>query len=259
MKNKKTERWIIAQDSEKKFWDNLPNKKALFEKYGGMYSSMSKEVFSEIEKVMNIQNKTKILDVGSGPVGITYYLKKGKKYALEPLADYFKKMYNIDYKKEKVEFKKGVGEDIPYPEKFFDIITIYNVLDHVKNPNAVIKELKRVLKKEGIVYIECHFYRKRFIILAMIYSFFNKIILNKTFNPNHPHMFTLKEFKALINNYFSIEKEEEIGRVSQKGIRNLSDIRKHLLKEKKLRRKIPAYFWFLGPINYTCICKNKKS
>ncbi len=41
-----------------------------------------------------------------------------------------------------------------YPDSFFDIITLHNVLEHTRNPQKVIKELNRILKKDGIVAIQ---------------------------------------------------------------------------------------------------------
>ena len=41
-----------------------------------------------------------------------------------------------------------------FPESYFDIITLYNVLEHTHNPKKVIGELHRILKEGGIVAIQ---------------------------------------------------------------------------------------------------------
>lgn len=40
-------------------------------------------------------------------------------------------------------------EKLPFPENFFDEVYSRNLLEHLKNPGVVIKEMKRVLKKGG--------------------------------------------------------------------------------------------------------------
>jgi len=48
-------------------------------------------------------------------------------------------------------FKIGSAEKIPFPDKSFDIITLLEVIEHVKEPNIVFKEIYRVLKDGGIL------------------------------------------------------------------------------------------------------------
>ena len=44
-------------------------------------------------------------------------------------------------------------KDLPYPEGYFDVIIFADVLEHLKDPQAVLTNLKRYLKKDG--YILC--------------------------------------------------------------------------------------------------------
>jgi SAM-dependent methyltransferase len=47
--------------------------------------------------------------------------------------------------------KKGVGEQIPFDDNFFDIVYSSNVLEHVQDPPKVIAEAVRVLKPGGVM------------------------------------------------------------------------------------------------------------
>ena len=49
--------------------------------------------------------------------------------------------------------KKGDLGKLPFDSKKFDIIYSYHVLEHVKDPIRVLKELNRVLKNDGILFI----------------------------------------------------------------------------------------------------------
>lgn len=94
----------------------------------------------------------KILDVGcwSGQ-----YLSLAQKYTL--------KSYGIDPGVEAIKiakknlpystFKQGVAEKLPYDDSFFDVVTIFDVIEHVSrgSEKVVLKEIHRVLKKGGTV------------------------------------------------------------------------------------------------------------
>lgn len=44
----------------------------------------------------------------------------------------------------------GVGEKIPYPDEYFDIVISDNVLEHVRSPEQLFSEVRRVLKSDGL-------------------------------------------------------------------------------------------------------------
>lgn len=45
----------------------------------------------------------------------------------------------------------GLLEDQAYPDKFFDVISLYDVIEHVPNLNVLVKELKRILAPKGVI------------------------------------------------------------------------------------------------------------
>jgi ubiquinone/menaquinone biosynthesis C-methylase UbiE len=50
---------------------------------------------------------------------------------------------------EGVKFKVAPTEKLPFPAKHFDMITMYDVLEHVDDQESVLKEIRRVLKDKG--------------------------------------------------------------------------------------------------------------
>ncbi len=45
----------------------------------------------------------------------------------------------------------GTLEQIKYPNNFFDVVTLWDVLEHVSDPNATLLELYRILKPGGMI------------------------------------------------------------------------------------------------------------
>ncbi len=52
-----------------------------------------------------------------------------------------------------INFHKSNAESIPFPDKTFDVIVCSMSLHHYKNLNAILNEIKRVLKTGGILYV----------------------------------------------------------------------------------------------------------
>lgn len=48
-------------------------------------------------------------------------------------------------------FRVGSAENIPFPDKSFDVVTLLEVIEHVKNPESALKEIHRVLKDDGLL------------------------------------------------------------------------------------------------------------
>ncbi|MBI1862494.1 class I SAM-dependent methyltransferase [Candidatus Microgenomates bacterium] len=50
-----------------------------------------------------------------------------------------------------ITFKTGMAENIPFKDNSFDLILFYETIEHVEHPARALKELRRVLKKDGTV------------------------------------------------------------------------------------------------------------
>jgi len=238
------DRWKIAQESEKKYWSNY-DKNSIFKESGGRNPKRVKILMKKWEKLIKINNNTKILQIGCGPEDIINYF-------IDPLADFYKKRFDLDYKKTRLI--KGVGENLPFPDKYFDIVILTNVLDHVSSPKKVLDEIKRVMKDSALFHFEVYIYQKNFLRLAKIFSKFKWIIKNEMFNIHHPYMFMKEDVKSLLSKNFSIL-YENIGFSVLDDIKNMNDLRRKKRMSKKLTVKIPAIFGLYGIINYTAICK----
>jgi len=53
----------------------------------------------------------------------------------------------------RVEFIRASGDDLPMPEDSLDIVVFNHIYEHVVDPDAVISEIHRVLKPNGVAYL----------------------------------------------------------------------------------------------------------
>jgi 2-polyprenyl-6-hydroxyphenyl methylase/3-demethylubiquinone-9 3-methyltransferase len=49
-----------------------------------------------------------------------------------------------------IDYRVGVGEDLPFADESFEVVYCSDVLEHVNNPETVISEMARVLKQDGV-------------------------------------------------------------------------------------------------------------
>ena len=51
-------------------------------------------------------------------------------------------------------FINAVGENLPFNDEIFDLIICHTVIEHVKNVECVLSEMKRVLSPKGLIHLE---------------------------------------------------------------------------------------------------------
>jgi len=111
-----------------------------------------------IDSEVSILKGKILLDVGCGPGGrsVALALKGAHVIGVEPLIDGTKasicradRHFGI-----KANFLVGKGEDLPFKDNTFDVVTSVYVLHHTKNISKNLSEIYRVLKKGGYFYCE---------------------------------------------------------------------------------------------------------
>ena len=154
-----------------------------------------------------IKSGYKILDIGCGS---GFFLKR----IYESFNDTIK-YFGIDISKEainlamnyfnKAKYFVSPGEKLPFENNSFDYIQIISTLWHVSDQEKVLKEVYRVLKKEGYLYIVIHKKSIDAFLLIEIFNKLNWIKKKKKINTNRKkviefiHTLSLKNLRSVVD------------------------------------------------------------
>lgn len=102
---------------------------------------LNKRLFDTYNNIVNLKLNKKLfgtnIDLGSGDKGFSEVCKINNIIS-----------YSYDYPEFDIE-KDALFQD----DESVDFITMNAVIEHIKNPSNILKEIKRVLKNEGLLFI----------------------------------------------------------------------------------------------------------
>jgi len=104
-----------------------------------------------LEEITKYHTRGKILDVGAGN---GCYLKAAKEKGWEEFGvDLSSFATEFAKKKFGLEIFNGKLEDARFPDDFFDVVIMVHTIEHLPDPANFLKEIHRILKKDGIIYL----------------------------------------------------------------------------------------------------------
>ena len=128
---------------------NVDKVKARFKEEKELYYERFRKELAGIRRFKNIG---RLLDIGCG---YGYFLELAKKDGW--------KTYGIDCDRSAVEFCKeslsldvscGNLADKQFPEKHFDVVTLFHSLEHIPDFQHTMAEIKKILKPRGLIVID---------------------------------------------------------------------------------------------------------
>lgn len=151
--------------------------------------------------IKKYKNKGKLLDIGCGDGSFLYKMEQNG-FDVFGL-DISKEVCNIAT--EKLDCKSNIFntdlKDCNFPDRYFDVITLWHVLEHVPYPKQELFEINRILKDDGLLILG----------LPNIDSFAFKVFKKYWFNldiPRHYYHFSTKSIsKMLSSTGFKITKK----------------------------------------------------
>lgn len=101
--------------------------------------------------IEQFKDRGKLLDVGCA-LGIFLYLAKEQGWEVHGVDI---SRYAASYAREVLGFEVFAGnlEEAQFPEKSFDVITLWDVLEHFPNPSRQLQEIRRLLKDDGVIFM----------------------------------------------------------------------------------------------------------
>lgn len=151
------ERYLAKLESARADWWSSGN----FDTWKRLYAGEYPRGFLIIETLRKYAPELRVeganvLDVGCGDAGaLIAFAEKGAKCAGIECFDTSLERgrlraadHGVD-----VDLKKGVAESIPFPDASFDLVMLDNVLEHVTDRPGTLREVRRVLKPGGLLYM----------------------------------------------------------------------------------------------------------
>lgn len=162
-----------------------------YKKHKNSFDNICSWIFEKIYSPVPCKEKGKILDIGCGSGSYIYTLKK-----------YGWDVYGLDISSKSVNFARsqlklpnvfaGTIESKRFPDEFFNVILLKHVIEHLPDPRSSLKEIYRILKKDGLL-----------LIITPNVSSLNFRLFKKFWfpleTPRHLYLFSPITLKKLIN------------------------------------------------------------
>jgi len=149
LKEKPKEKNIQKIYEENYFKTKNTSPKGYFD-YEGLLVELKKEANKKLKFIKRYSSKKRLLDVGAGT---GRFLKEAKKQGYMIYGNDISS-YACGYlKKEGIKTFEGRLEDNVLPKNFFDIVTGWDVIEHVIDPVKAIRSIASSLKTGGYLFI----------------------------------------------------------------------------------------------------------
>ncbi len=111
-------RWETTQKYEKSWWESvIPIIDPAF------YMVYAEEFQIEMQGIINMDENTRILEIGTAAAGILTYINTKYRYAIDPLAHFFASVEEFNgFRDKKVKYYRGKAEALPFEDDNFVLI-----------------------------------------------------------------------------------------------------------------------------------------
>jgi SAM-dependent methyltransferase len=192
---------------------------------GFMENNLNRAMHKKHLRIIEKYVKTgKILDLGCGS---GYFLTLAKEKKWIPFGVEMSEYASQFAKKRSIPIINKIITEVTFPKEEFDVISMFNVLEHMNELNTVLKKNHRWLKKDGILVVE----------VPNLDSFQMKVFKEKWIHldvPRHIFHFKKKSFNKLVQkNGFKIIKEYSLPFSSHEVAGWLHSLKQSIIRKNK--------------------------
>lgn len=239
-------RWLSAQKYEREFWNNLAKAiEAGSIRQLDWYRWKASELSRRLQGIWNdkARNECRILEIGSGPIGIVNFLEWGDCYAIDPLEAFYRESPILTkLRRREVTYLEGTGEKLPFVDGVFSLVIIDNAIDHAKEPREILEEIHRVCGRDGLLYLAVNIHTRWGATL-------HRLLADLYIDRGHPHTFTKWRIQELLRQAeFIIYREES---------ENYHEIKQRYCRSKDWKEKIKGYTG-VSEFQYRAVCIPKR-
>ncbi|TAD99071.1 MAG: methyltransferase domain-containing protein [Bacteroidetes bacterium] len=218
------------------FCSKIPTQSELIAHYNGYsrqddISPITIKRYEELLENFEKYRKTnRIIDIGCGN---GHFLKVAQKKGWQVYGTEFTDEAIKKCEEKNIQMQQGILNPANYEADFFDIITSFEVLEHINNPIEEVKNFKQILRKNGLIYLTT----PNFDSLSRLYLKQSWTVIEY---PEHLSYYTVKTLKQLFENQgFKTKKISttgiSIGRIQQDATQEKTE--EFRQKDEKLRQK----------------------
>ena len=221
-------RWQTAQQYERGYWEALATRIA-----DGSVSQLdwyrwrAEQLVSRLRALgleALTRGRARVIEVGSGPVGVVGFFPAAERVAVDPLESYYASNITLAALRNRaVEYRQGSVEALPCESDAYDLAIMENCIDHVRDVRAGMRELKRALGVNGTLYLTVNC-RTPWGFVA------HRALSRLRIDAGHPHTFTPHRVQTLLRDHGFTTLQFEVG--------SYADARKEDLAAPERRARI---------------------
>lgn len=114
-------------------------------------ASLEKNFQDRINRIRKFKDKGKLLEIGCAH---GYFLRIAQKYFQCYGIDLNPKVTEVTKRNTKAKIYTGDFLAKKIPKNYFDIVCMFDTLEHLKYPDKYLKKIRKVLKSNGLIVIE---------------------------------------------------------------------------------------------------------
>ena len=196
-------RWQKAQQYERAFWQRLGDDIAAgTREHLDWYNWRANQLERFMATAGAARTDGKVLEIGSGPVGIVNFLSWGERYAIDPLEHFYRTRPTLVSLRDKnVTYVDGTGERLPFADASCALVIIDNVIDHTYAPGKILDEIARILRPDGHLYLSVNVHTQWGFLLHTALAILQ-------IDRGHPYTFTSPSLRRLLERHdFNVRAE----------------------------------------------------